>query len=68
MNETYFDETYIENRLKCFKIRNRRVENAGKKKLNKTLIQKNAEKFKKRTEIVEKDLKENFEMLRKKSD
>ena len=37
LNETYFDETYTENRLKCFRIRNVQVKNA-EKKFNLTLI------------------------------
>ena len=68
MNETDFNETYAENRLKCFRIRNVRVENAEEKELDLTLIQKNAEKFEKRAETVEENSKKNFEMLKKKSD
>ena len=45
-----------------------RIENAEKEEFDLTLIQKNVEKFEKRTEIAEEDLKENFEMLKKKSD
>ena len=68
LNETRLDETYAENRLKRFRTRNVRVENAEEKKFDLTLIQKNAEKFEKRIKIAEKDSKENFEMLKKKSD
>ena len=68
LNETHFDETYAENRLKHFKNRNVRVENAKEKKLDLTLIQKNVEKFEKKTETVEENFEEKFEMLKKKSD
>ena len=68
MNEAHFNETYAENRLKRFRTRNVRVEDVEKEKLDLTLIQKNAEKFKKRVETAEKSFKEKFEMLKKKSD
>ena len=68
LNETRLDETYAENRLKRFRTRDVRVENVEKKELDLTLIQKNVEKFKKKVEIVEENSKENFEMLKKKSD
>ena len=68
LNEACFNKTYAENRLKRFRTRNVQVEDVEKKKLNLTLIQKDAEKFKKRTETAEKDSKKNFEMLKKKSD
>ena len=68
LNETHFDETYAENRLKCFRIRDVRAENVKEEKLDLTLIQKNAEKFEKRVETAEEDSKENFEMLKKKFD
>ena len=68
LNETRFDETYAENRLKCFRIRNVRAEDAEEKKFNLTLIQKNVEKFEKKTETAEKDFKKKFEMLKKESD
>ena len=68
LNEIHLDETYAKNRLKRFRTRDVRIENNEEKKLDLTLIQKNAEKFKKKAEIVEKSLKENFEMLKKKSD
>ena len=68
LNETRLDETYVENRLKRFRTRNVRVEDAEEEKLDLTLIQKNAEKFEKKAETAEEDSKENFEMLKKKSD
>ena len=68
LNEARLDETYAENRLKCFRTRNVRAENVEEKEFDLTLIQKDAEKFEKRAEIAEEDSKENFEMLRKKSD
>ena len=68
LNETRFNEIYVENRLKRFRTRNVQVENVKKKELNLTLIQKNAKKFKKRAETVEEDLRENFEILKEKSD
>ena len=68
LNETRLDETYAENRLKRFRIRNVQVENAEEKKFDLTLIQKNAEKFERKAETVEEDSKKNFEMLRKKFD
>ena len=43
-----------------------RIKNVEEKELNLTLIQKNAEKFKKKTEIAEKNFKEKFEMLKRK--
>ena len=68
LNEARFNETYAENWLKHFRTRNVRAENAEEKKLDLTLIQKDAEKFKKKTETAEEDFKEKFEMLKKKSD
>ena len=68
LNEARFDETYAENRLKRFRTRDVRIENVEEKKLDLTLIQKNAEKFEKRAETAEEDLKKNFEMLKKKFD
>ena len=38
LNEARFNETYAENRLKRFKIRNVRTENAEEKKFDLTLI------------------------------
>ena len=68
LNETHFDETYTENRLKYFRIRNVRAEDAEKKKLDLTLIQRDVEKFERKTETVEENFKEKFEMLKKESD
>ena len=68
LNETRFDETYAENRLKRFRTRDVRTENVEEEKFDLTLIQRNAEKFEKRTETAEKNSKKNFEMLKKKSD
>ena len=68
LNEAHFDETYAENQLKRFRIWNVRIENVEEKKLDLTLVQKNVEKIQRRTEIVEKNFKENFEMLKKKSE
>ena len=68
LNETRLDETYAENRLKCFRTRNVRAENVEEKKFNLTLIQRDVEKFEKRAETAEENSKKNFEMLKKKSD
>ena len=68
LNETHLDETYAENRLKHFKTWDVRAENAEEEKFDLTLIQKNVEKFERRAKIAEKDFKEKFEMLKKKSD
>ena len=54
LNEARLDETYAENQLKRFRIRDVQI--------------KNAEKFEKRAETAEEDFEEKFEMLRKKSD
>ena len=68
LNEACLDETYVENRLKRFRTRNVRVENAEKKEFDLTLIQKNAEKFEKKVETVEENFEKKFEMLKKESD
>ena len=68
LNETCFDETYAENRLKCFRTRDVRAENVEEKKLNLTLIQRDAEKFEKKTETAEENFEEKFKMLKKESD
>ena len=68
LNEARLDETYAENRLKRFRTRDVRIENVEKEKLDLTLIQKDAEKFKKKVETAEENSKKNFEMLRKKFD
>ena len=54
LNETRFDETYAENRLKRFRTRDVRIEDA--------------EKFEKKAETAEENFKEKFEMLKKKFD
>ena len=68
LNEIHFDETYVKNRLKRFRTRDVQTENAEEEKLNLTLIQKNAEKFEKKTETAEEDSEEKFKILKKKSD
>ena len=45
-----------------------RVENAEKEEFNLTLIQKDAEKFKRKVETAEENFEEKFEMLKRKSD
>ena len=65
LNEIRFNKTYAENRLKRFKTRNVRVDNVEEEKFDLTLIQKDAEKFKKRAEIAEEDFEEKFKMLKK---
>ena len=60
LNETYFDETYAENRLKRFRIRNVRTEDVKEEKLDLTLIQRNVEKFKKKLKLLKKILKKSL--------
>ena len=62
MNEIHLNETYVKNRLKCFKIRKMRVENIKEKKINLTKSLKDVEEFKEMIEIVKKNFKKNFEM------
>ena len=62
MNEVRLNEIYVENRLKCFRIRKMRVENVEKKKIDLMKFLENIEKFKKMIEIAEKSFEENFEM------
>ena len=62
MNKTRLNETYVENRLKCFRIRKMRVKNVEEKKIDLTRFLKSIEKFKKMIEIIEKNFKKNFEM------
>ena len=50
LNEVHLDETCAENRLKRFRIRNVQIENAEEEKFDLTLIQKDAEKFEKKVE------------------
>ena len=65
MNEVCLNETYIENRLKYFKVRKMQVENIKKKEINLTKSLKNVEKFKKMIETAEKNFEKNFEMRKK---
>ena len=62
MNEIRLNETYVENRLKRFKIRKMRIENVEKEKIDLTKFLKNIEKFEKMIEIAEENFKKNFEM------
>ena len=62
MNEARLNETYAENRLKCFRIRKMRVENAEEKEIDLMKLLKSIEKFEEMTEIAEKNFEENFEM------
>ena len=68
MNKIRLNRTYAENRLKRFKIRKMRVENAEKKRINLTKSLKNVEKFKKMIGIAEKIFKANFKIKKKNSD
>ena len=65
MNEVRLNETYAENRLKRFKIRKMRIENAEKEKIDLTKFLKNIKKFKKMIEIAEKNFEEDFEIKKK---
>ena len=65
MNEIHLNKTYVENRLKCFKIRKMQVENIEEKKIDLTRFLKNIKKFKKMIEIVKKNFEENFEIRKK---
>ena len=65
MNEIRLNETYVENRLKRFKIRKMRIENVEKEKIDLTRFLRNIKKFKKMIEIAEKNFKEDFEMRKK---
>ena len=66
MNEARLNETYVENRLKRFRIRKMRVENVEEKKIDLTKFLKSVEEFEKMIEIVKKNFKENFKMRKKK--
>ena len=68
MNEARLNETYAENRLKCFKTRKMRTENVEEKKIDLTKFLKNVEKFKEMIETAEKNFEENFEMKEENSD
>ena len=65
MNEVRLNETYVENRLKRFKIRKMRIENVEKEKIDLTKFLKSFEEFEKMIETVEKNFKKNFEMRKK---
>ena len=65
MNEVRLNETYVENWLKCFRIRKMRIKNVEEKKIDLTKSLKNIEKFEEMIEIAEKNFKENFEMKKK---
>ena len=68
MNEIHLDETYAENRLKCFRTRKMRVENVEKEKIDLTKSLKDIEEFEKMIKTAEKNFEENFEMRKKDSD
>ena len=68
MNEAHLNETYVENRLKCFKIRKMQIENVKKKKIDFTKSLKNVEKFEEMIETAEKNFEKNFEMKKKNLD
>ena len=68
MNEVRLNETYVENRLKRFKTRKMRTENAEKEKIDLTKFLKDVEKFEEMIEIAEKNFEENFKMRKKDSD
>ena len=65
MNEVRLNETYAENRLKRFKTRKMRVENAEEKKIDLTKSLKNIKEFKEMIKIVEKSFEKNFEIKEK---
>ena len=62
MNEVRLNETYAENRLKCFRIQKMRTENVEEKKIDLTRILRDIEEFKKMIEIVEESFEKDFEM------
>ena len=62
MNEARLNGTYAENRLKRFRTRKMRAENAEKEEIDLTKSLKNIEKFEEMIEIAEKNFKKNFEM------
>ena len=65
MNEVRLNETYAENRLKRFRIRKMRVENAEEKKIDLARSLGDTEEFEEMIEIAGKDFEENFEMEEK---
>ena len=62
MNKIRLNETYAENRLKRFRIRKVRTENAKEEKIDLTKSLKDIEEFKEIIEIAEKNFEKNFEM------
>ena len=66
MNEARLNGTYAENRLKRFKTRKMRVENAEEEKTDLTRFLKDTEESEEMIEIAEKNFEENFEMKKKK--
>ena len=68
MNKVRLNETYVENRLKRFRIRKMRTENVKKEKIDLTKSLKSVEKFEKMIEIVKKNFKKNFKMKKENSD
>ena len=65
MNEICLNKTYVENRLKYFKIRKMQIENIKEKKIDLTKFLKNIKKFKEMIEIIEKNFKKNFKIKEK---
>ena len=65
MNEIRLNETYVENQLKCFRIRKMQVENAEKEKIDLMKSLKNIKEFEKMIKIIKKNFEENFEMKKK---
>ena len=68
MNEVRLNETYVENRLKRFKIRKIRIENVEKEKIDLIRSLRGAEEFEKIIEIVKENFKEDFEMKKENFD
>ena len=68
LNEICLNETYVENRLKQFRIQKMQIENIEKKKINLMKFWKNIIKFKKTIETVKKNFEENFEIKKKNVD
>ena len=62
MNEVRLNGTYVENRLKCFRIRKMRIENIEEKKIGLTRSLKNIKEFEEMIEIAEKSFEEDFEI------
>ena len=66
MNEVRLNEIYIENWLKHFRTWKMQIENIEEKKIDLTKFLKNAEKFKRMIEIVEKSFEGNFKIKKEK--